>query len=301
MANRKKIMKLGLAATLALSGFSVMAQNAPTSLPPLLPTTQDALSSVQLNLSPEQIFLLKQIQDKMTQASAADPSGKPPKVQTRSVRVSLEPGAPIPELNIAPGFPSSITVVDAEGNPWPIDNFAGGSDRDIQVNRPTPKDEKNGLGASLVVLPVTNTGKYTPGGLSIYLKDMLTPIVLSYQGGKGVVDQRIELRVAKKGPMAQAPISLSGNELAQFDVNPALYRLLDGLAPDGAKKLKTSNQGVQAWSYKTSMYVKSQYPLLAGVRNGMKSGDGTYVYEAEPSSSLRLMAGSDIITVTVDF
>ena len=278
------------------------AQQPPISLPPLptqiKPTADQAMDEAGLRLGPDQIRLLHKKVDALTKAAAEDSAGLPPKSVTSSITTSLSPGSTPPVFRIYKDYPTSIVVLDNEGNPWPITNWAGGNSKDLEIKRTSPKEDSDG--ASISITPMTPTGKYTHGGFSIYLKDLSIPLVLTYVGGQPVVDQRVEIRVPARGPNTKAPTKMAS---IGPGANQSLLSLLDGVAPKSAKPLKVISGVAQAWSIGGNrMLVRTPWTVISpGYFSGMRSGDGTNVYEIEQVSELRALNNGEITSISIDY
>jgi intracellular multiplication protein IcmK len=269
----------------------------PTSLPPLPQVSvPQAMQEGGLYLSPAQIREMHRQVDEMGRAAAEDTSGRPPRAETSSVKASLTPGSTPPVMRIYMNYPTSLVVVDSAGNPWPIENWAGGSSS-IEVKRPLAKDSPES--ASLTITPRTPTGKFTHGGLTLYLKGLAIPVSLTYVGGQPVVDQRLEVRIPSRGPNTSAPVSVGVGPAA----NPSLLSLLDGVAPQGATTLKVTSGNAQAWSIGNNrMLIRTPLTVISpGYISGMRSADGTNVYEMEQVTELRAINGGQIVSVSIDY
>jgi intracellular multiplication protein IcmK len=267
----------------------------PTGLPELpTATANQAIYEAGLSLSPDEIRKLKKQIEEQGRAAAEDPMGRPPRSETNSVLVSLTPGSTPPVVRLYMNYPTSLVVVDNAGNPWPIDNWSGGS-KQIEILRPT---EKGPDGASISMTPRTPTGKFTYGGLSLHLKDLAIPIVITYVGGQPVVDQRVELRVQRRGPNTTTPTSFSVGPAA----NTSLLSLLDGVAPSSAKPLKVVGQA-QVWDMGNGkMFVRTPLVVISpGYTSGMRSADGTNAYEMDKVSELRALEGGKVVSISIDY
>jgi intracellular multiplication protein IcmK len=276
-------------------------QQAPVGLPPVpgqQVTVQQVLQEGGLYLTPNQIREMRKVVDGMGQAAAEEASGRPPRAETSSIVASLTPGATPPVIRVYMNYPTSLVFVDSGGNPWPIENFAGGS-KNLEIKRPLPKDDPDAVSASLSITPQNPTGKFTHGGITVYLKKLAIPVVVTYVGGQPVVDQRLEVRVPMRGPNSVTPISVGVGPAA----NPSLLSLLDGVAPQGSKPLKVSSGAGQAWSIGNGrMFVRTPWTVISpGYVSGMKSADGTNVYEMEQVTELRAINGGKIQTISIDY
>lgn len=273
------------------------ANTPPTALPPLpVATVPQALEAGGLYLQPNQIRQLHKEVENMGRAAAEDPAGLPPRSATSSVKASLTPGSTPPVIRLYMNYPTSLVIVDNAGNPWPIENWAGGSSS-IEIKRPVSKESPDS--ASITLTPRTATGKFTFGGLTLYLKDLAIPVSITYVGGQPIVDQRVEVRIPARGPNTTAPVSQGVGAAA----NPALLSLLDGVAPATAKPLKVPSGLAQAWSLGNNrMMVRTHLSVISpGYTSGMRSADGTNVYEMEQVSELRAMKDGKIVSISIDY
>jgi intracellular multiplication protein IcmK len=79
--------------------------------------------------------------------------------------------------------------------------------------------------------------------------------------------------------------------------------LLDGVAPQGATSLKVTSGNAQAWSVGNGrMLVRTPLTVISpGYISGMRSADGTNVYEMEQVTELRAINGGQIVSVSIDY
>jgi intracellular multiplication protein IcmK len=276
-------------------GQQVQAQNLPQGLPAIpTATAQQAMYDSGLSLSADEIRKLKKQIEEQGRAAAEEPTGRPPRAETNSVLVSLTPGSTPPVVRLYMNYPTALVVVDNAGNPWPIENFSGGS-KQIEIVRTV---EKGPDGASISLTPRTPTGKFTHGGISLNLKDLAIPVSITYVGGQPVVDQRVELRVPRRGPNTSTPTQMSIGPAA----STSLLSLLDGVAPHNAKAMKVSGLA-QAWDTGNGrMVVRTPLVVISpGYASGMRSADGTNAYEMEKVSELRALDGGKVVSISLDY
>ena len=90
----------------------------------------DRASTGLLPLSPDQIrdFMhkLEQTQDASVPPFAGQPQG-----QVRINTLSLDPGVEPPQVNLAAGYVTTINMVDATGEPWPIMDVGVGGNFEV--------------------------------------------------------------------------------------------------------------------------------------------------------------------------
>jgi intracellular multiplication protein IcmK len=227
----------------------------------------DKASTGLLPLSPDQIrdFMHKLEQ---TQNAAQFPYEGTPKGQTRIATLSLDPGVEPPQINLATGYVTTITMVDATGEPWPILDVGVGGNFEVSPTQ---------AGTHVVrVMPLTRVGV---GDLSVLLKDCPTPVIFRLSAGGPTVDLRYDARIGKSGPGAKPQI-ISRPRLEAGD--ETLTLILENAPPSAAKRLKVGglDARTKAWSVGDKVYVRTPLSLLSPAWNAsVASADGTTVYE----------------------
>lgn len=220
-----------------------------------------------LPLSPEQIQdYMRRVED--TYEASRLPSSGIPKGQVRIVNLSLEPGAQPPQVNLASGYVTTINLMDASGEPWPIlDVGVGGS---FEVS-PTQ--------AGTHVVRVMPLAPKAIGNLSILLKDLPTPVIFKLDASGSTVDMRFDARVPKYGPSAK-PAIISRPKLEAGDESMILF--LQNIPPQGAKRIKVGGGDARTmvWTMGGKVYVRTPLALLSPAWNAsVSSNDGLTVYE----------------------
>ncbi len=220
-----------------------------------------------LPLQPDQIHqFMRRLEE--TQQAAQPPSSGPPKGQVKMTTLSLAPGVDPPEVNLAAGYVTTITMVDATGEPWPIMDVGVGGNFEVSPTQ---------AGTHVVrVMPLT---RYGTGNLSILLKDLSTPVIFRLAAGGPTVDMRYDARIPKLGPGAKVPL-ISRPHLEAGD--EAIMLVLDNAPPTGAKRMKVSgvDQRTMAWMLDSHVYVRTPLTLLSPAwAASVSSADGMTVYE----------------------
>jgi intracellular multiplication protein IcmK len=228
----------------------------------------DRASSGLLPLAPDQIRTFMH-QLEATQKAAQPPSEGPPKAEVRMTTLSLDPGVAPPQINLAAGYVTTITMIDATGEPWPIMDVGVGGNFEV-----TPTQ----AGAQHVVrvMPLTRFGT---GNLSILLKDLPTPVIFRLSAGGPTVDMRYDARVGKPGPGAKVPI-IGRQRLEAGD--ETIMQMLDNAPPTSAKRMKVSGVDARtvAWMLDDHVYVRTPLTLLSPAWDAsVSSADGMTVYE----------------------
>jgi intracellular multiplication protein IcmK len=226
-----------------------------------------------LPLSPDQIrdFMRKLEQ---TQAAAIPPSTGQPKGEVRIATLELDPGVEPPQINLAAGYVTTITIMDASGAPWPIVDVGVGGNFEVSPSSVVASDQK---GTHVIrVMPLT---RYGTGDLSVLLKDFSTPIVFRLASGGPSVDLRYDARIPRLGPNGQAPL-IERPKIEAGDQN--MMMILENAPPSGAKRVKISGLDARtmAWSLDNKVFVRTPLTLLSPAWNSsVASADGMKVYE----------------------
>jgi len=220
-----------------------------------------------LPLAPDQIRdFMQRLQ--RTQNAAQFPYEGPPKGITRVESVSLEPGIDPPVINLSSGYVTTITIVDATGEPWPILDVGIGGNFEVS---PTP------AGTHVVrIMPLT---RVAAGDLSIILKNLPTPVIFSLSAGGPSVDLRYDAHIGKFGPSAKPQIVANYRPEAGDET---MAMILENAPPSGSKRLKIGglDARTKAWAVDDKVYIRSPLTLLSPAWNAsMASADGTAVYE----------------------
>ncbi len=245
----------------------------PTTTAPTPPSKNDAayraLLESALPLSPDQIMQLRRLYDLTQQAAAAAPS-TPPTPVSSSLVVSLEPGSQPPIVRLSAGFVSSLVFVDSTGAPWPITAYGIGDPNAFNIQWDQISN----------ALFVQSLKPYAHGNLAVRLADLNTPVMLSLVAGQKEIDYRVDLQVAGRGPKATAAI-LPTHASQSAEVNPILLNVLDGISPEGSRRLSVSPEVGQAWlGANNHVYFRTALTLLSPAWTAsVASPNGTHVYE----------------------
>ncbi len=227
----------------------------------------DRASNGLLPLSPDQIRdFMHRLED--TQKAAQPPSSGQPKGNVKLVTLSLDPGVDPPQINLAAGYVTTITLVDATGQPWPILDAAVGGNFEVSPTQASTHVVR--------IMPLTRVGT---GNLSLVLKELSTPIIFRLTAGGPTVDLRYDARVPKLGPGAKAPL-IDRPHLEAGDEN--IIMLLDNAPPANAKRMKVNGLDARtmAWMIDNHVFLRTPLTLLSPAWNAsVSSADGMTVYE----------------------
>ena len=233
--------------------------------------------------SPEDIRLLKEAV-KRTQKAV---HGPPPEGRAVSVSVSLDPGAQFPVIHLVPGIASTITVVDATGAPWPIEDVIVGNAKSFPVRR---MSAANGV----VVEPQNNVGWTS---LSLVLRGRGTPAVLKLVDSDTLSDTRVTARIEGRGPNAATSLFREPKPV----VSSRVLAFLDGIPPSEARAVPVrGTEDMEAWRDGDRLFVRTHLDVLAPAWIETVSGpNGMKLYVFSPVSVITA-AGEDGEMITVE-
>lgn len=227
---------------------------------------------------------------------------------SRSVKISLSPGAQTNIVRIAQDYPASVTFLDETGQPWPIawdisTNKSGSCDAHGQGQNPAVRSV--GIYACVPeagsnVLQLTPMSRYAHGGVLVSLKGAPKPVSFMIVAGTGSYDADLTARVAGRGPNAKDAPALEPE--APATGASFLTDMLDGTAPADAVPLTVSGinpDRMRAWKLSHSMYLRTDYRPISPAPTGQESEYGVTVYEIPETSKVLLAAGERIVTVSL--
>jgi intracellular multiplication protein IcmK len=241
-----------------------------------------------LPMTPNQIAKLREVFTE-SQLAASTPPGIPPKPTSTSLLVNLSPSATAPVIRLGAGYITSLVFIDSTGQPWPIAAYSVGDPNSFNIQW----DRK---GNTLLVQSATF---YKRSNLAVILRDLNTPVMITLMSGQAAVDYRVDLRVPGAGPNA----IFVQNGIPDA-VNPILFDVLNGVPPDGSKKLKINGGGdSQVWLLNKKLYLRTNLDVISpGWQAIMSSVDGTHAYQLQPTPViLALQHGKDkTLSLTIE-
>ncbi|EBB6726063.1 conjugal transfer protein TraN [Salmonella enterica] len=261
----------------ATSGLPAQG-NANTSATPPAPMPPDAAlqyaENVTMPLSPEAIKQLRSGLDGVQRSTGMAPVTAVPRI--RSLTVNLEPGSSLPMIQVLPNYPGVVNFTDQTGAPWPIAAPpVNGNPAGFQVNylHDTPS------------MSIQARRAYDTGSVTVYLKGLAVPIVISMTSGEPgnpqasqPTDSRLDLRIPRTGPSAR-PMATPRQKVGLYD--NTLQAFLDGVPPKEAQRVKTQGgvPDAQAWQIGDDIYLRSRADLRDAFDSTLSSADGTHVWK----------------------
>jgi intracellular multiplication protein IcmK len=276
--NKKSVIFLSILLG-AIDGQADTARPAPgTSPPPSLSgeTEQQIIERAfraatleKLPMSPGQINEFQKKTDDVMEAIHPAP---PPKMVSRSVKLILQPGSPAIKINMAPGYVSSLLVIDSTGAPWPISTVTVGNSKWFNVVKPETSE-----GNLITLSPLTN---HASSNLTITLQGKDIPLIVQLLVD-GHTDSSIALeadalvsfQVEGHGPKANPPVL---GDTPRSPASTELISFIDGVPPAGSVEISLipSVPGVQAWEYAGQIYLRTRYPALSPAWSQIARGSG---------------------------
>jgi intracellular multiplication protein IcmK len=239
----------------AASGSPSPLPGAAGSLPPPPSPRQMMIRETEeqiMSLTPDEIREFRNYMYERQKAAAQPP--RPLKSRSASVNVSLDPGAPIPKIEVAAGRVSTLVFYDVTGQPWPIDAIENGDPGVFDVKQMV-KD-----GPTLTVTPKKVVGY---SNVAVLLKGQATPVMIDIYTGEGLIDSRRDVRIMARGPAAVAPVINA--EPVPPGGDAVINAVLDGVPPANAVALRFTEGGgqAQAWMINGQIYVRTTLEIMS--------------------------------------
>ena len=241
-----------------------------------------------LPLSPDQIHALRRRAQDTMQAIHA---GKPPVLTSPSISVSFAPGSPIPSVVVAPGYVTNVQFVGAGGDAWPIVSAIIGNGQWFSVQQPAATN-KSAPTNVLTIGALTQSASTT---LSVLLKGAPAPVSVLLETNADRCDATVTMRMQGHGPNYQPPMLHPEHQDVLVSQDPSVLSFLDGIPPSGAKALRVSDAGIQAWLFNDHVYVKTRMTVMSPPWSHVQaSADGTHVYVFDTNANVILISDQGI-------
>jgi len=244
----------------------------------------DAAITGMFPLTPEQIQGLLKQYDK-TQEAAKTPPYDAPKPEISVQNISLDPGVMPPTIKTAVGNVTTLNILDATGAPWPVQDVTWAGDYEIV------EPEEGGH-----IIRITPMSHFARGNIVIRLLTLKTPLTLTLETGRDIVQYRVDARVPEYGPFANAPLMQGGKSMVAG--SSELTSILDGVPPGGAVRLDVAGVDgrTTAYSVGSTTYVRTPLTLLSPAwQSSVSSADGMNVYALNNAPVLLLSDGGEFM------
>jgi intracellular multiplication protein IcmK len=249
----------------------------------------DAAITGMFPLSPEQIETLMKKYD-TTQKSVTKPPFDAPKPEVSVQNISLDPGVSPPVIKTAVGNVTTINMLDATGAPWPVQDVTWAGDFEIV------EPEEGGH-----IIRITPMSHFARGNIVIRMLTLKTPLTMTLETSREVVQYRVDARVPEYGPFANAPL-MQGAKSTLVAGSPDLTSLLDGVMPGGMVKLDVAGVDgrTTAYSMNGTTYVRTPLTLLSPAwQSSVASADGMNVYALSDAPVILLSDGGEFQRATL--
>lgn len=216
-----------------------------------------------------------------------------PALNSRTVRVSLEPGgAPVKVFTTA-NIATSLVFHDSTGQPWPVTSVTNGGPNYFQVLRPDLPD-----GNLLNVMPTQGYGTST---IVVTLEKRDIPLVIrlesdSVRSPQRKADALVLFQLAHHGPKASVPIIENIKETA----DSAMLAFLDRVPPQEATRVRMEpgQEKVNVWKYNGRHYIRTSHTLMWPAWTTVVNGAGNVkCYEAPVTARVMFSVNGKIRTI----
>lgn len=241
---------------------------------------QEAFDAAITGLFPMRPNEIKEVlrQYDTTTRAVEEPVYGMPTPQITVETISLDPGVAPMTLKTATGHITTLSLLDATGAPWPIQDIGWAGD--FEVIEPEE-------GGHIVRITPMSIAAY--GNMSIRLVKLKTPVTIMLTTGKDEVQYRVDARIAELGPQSAPQIIEGGTE--RMAGNDSIMAVLDGTPPSGAIRLNVGgvDSRTTAYQFNNMTYVRTPLTLLSpGWQQSVSSADGMNVYTLNETPVLLL-------------
>lgn len=236
-------------------------------------------------LQPGQVRDLLKTYDK-TQEAVETPVYDAPKPEISVQNISLDPGVMPPVIKTAVGNVTTLNILDATGAPWPVQDVTWAGDYEIV------EPEEGGH-----IIRITPMNHYARGNIVIRLLTLKTPLTMTLETGRDIVQYRVDARVPEYGPYANAPI-MQGGKSTLVAGSSELTSVLDGASTGEMVKLEVSGVDGRTTAYMKDgiTYVRTPLTLLSPAwQSSVSSADGMNVYSLTNAPVLLLSDGGEFM------
>jgi intracellular multiplication protein IcmK len=194
-------------------------------------------------------------------------------------------------IKTAVGNVTTLNILDVTGAPWPVQDVTWAGD--FEVVEP----EEGGH-----IVRITPTSGFARGNIVIRLLTLKTPLTMTLETSRDVVQYRVDARIPEYGPFAQAPLmqGVGGRTFSAGDTT--LTSLLDGVMPTGMIKLDVAGVDGRTTAYVMNglTYVRTPMTLLSPAwQSSMTSADGMNVYALVSAPVLLLSDSGSFVRATL--
>ena len=204
---------------------------------------------------------------------------------TDILQVSTRPGAQPVTVKVAKGQVSALSLIDATGEPWPINAVTVGNSADYVVTAVDGAEYKN----VITVAPMRVAGRTN---LTILLPGMSVPIPVALVNSEQAFHPAPVLQVDRDGPNAR-PVVGGLASVPSLPNDDLMKRIVIGVPPEGAQALLSSDPAVEAWRIGDELYLRTQYAPVSPLARAYHHGPGGYAAYRMAPVPIVVMAADD--------
>lgn len=252
------------------------------------PGFQEALKLL-APMSPEQIEEYRRALDARDRAQGREIA--PINSSTRSIRMSMKPGEMPPVIKTAPGWVTTVNFADVTGAPWPVLSVTTGNAEAYTILSPGAPGDTN-------MITISTKQPYIRSNIVVTLIGANVPVIMTLDPTSADIDVRVDAQLDQRGPKATLDM-LSGSGIAPTN-DSVMLAFLDGVPPEGAKRLSSGDREVQAWRFGDQMYVRTSKKMLSPAFISKQSNvSGTNVYVLNEAPVLLLSENGRMFNVAI--
>jgi intracellular multiplication protein IcmK len=271
--------------------------------------------------SPLSVKEIEWLKKRMAASQYAMHKGSPLTIRNPILHVAMGPGSTVPVVHVARGYVTTLSIVDSEGNPWPITSYVigGGAEAGATIfNVQSPVNIGGTRAAAPAATTATKSAKPVPASLPdnmltlspayygassnmvVTLLGKSTPImvdIISNSPTDKKVYGMVTLRVNRLGPDARPAIMQAP---PPSPVQSDLMLFMEQTAPKGSEPLKASGgYGVKAWNWNGQTVVRSRTPLAMPAWTAEIQQNGVRVYQVPMTTQLLLRTDTGMKNVSL--
>lgn len=203
-----------------------------------------------------------------TQQAVQTPIYPNPKPESTFQTISLDPGQPPVELKTSVGHVTTLSMVDASGQPWPIQDISWAGNFEVLQ----PESGSN-------MLRITPMADFAFGNVSMRMIGLNPPVIITLRTDRKAVQVRADVQIPEIGPNGVAPPIQQ--QVTTVAGDSKLATILEGVPPASANRLKVDGIDGRTTAFDVNglTYVRTPYTLLSPAwDSSVRSADGTNVY-----------------------
>lgn len=222
-------------------------------------------------------------------------SPAPPRLETRTVRVKLEPGAAPTKVRTTANIATSLVFHDSTGEPWPITSITNGSPNSFQVLKPEIPDEN--------LVNIVPQEDFSSSSLVITLKGQDLPLIValdadSIKAPTRTADALVLFQLAGHGPKAKIPVIKNMKDTVSSD----MISIIDHISPKDSVKIHTTPEdpNVEVWRLGDTHYIRTSYDLMWPAWTAAANGAGNVkCYEIPQTHKILVSLNGIVSTFTI--